>query len=403
MQKIYESVSPKAETQEKISFIQALLDQFGDVDKAIAFLRNEGHRNPVDARLDLQVFLNAVGREQDSFQVSDELMAMAPRDPRVCFNRGWHLIHRGRLKDGMRMLEHGRVVQNFGNGPIGSRQPIWNAQDGRGQRMILSLEGGLGDEMIHVRFAKELTEKYDCRVALVCQPSLADLFAELPWISAIAQKEAAPGIYHQSWLPAMSAPLALGLEFSDIKGESYLSVPAKSHDRWRTILGDPQGKIRVGFRWAGNPGFEHQQFRKFPPSLLLDLARIPELRERVEFYSFQRDDNLTSLPPGVADLAPLLQTWSDTAAAINEMDLVISSCTSCAHLSAALGKPTWVIVPALPYFVWALPGETSPWYESVTLFRQTQFGNWNDVKDKIRTNFLQWMNSKQSEVLNMRH
>jgi hypothetical protein len=153
-------------------------------------------------------------------------------------------------------------------------------------------------------------------------------------------------------------------------------------------------------RWAGNPGFEHQQFRKFPPEIILDLARIPELRDRVEFYSFQRDDNLVSLPSTVADLAPMLKTWSDTAAAIKEMDLVISSCTSCAHLSAGMGIPTWVIVPALPYFVWALPGDTSPWYDSVKLFRQAEFGRWSDVGLRLKDDFTGWVkNQLQSPTM----
>ncbi|HND86624.1 MAG TPA: hypothetical protein PLU50_12480, partial [Pseudobdellovibrionaceae bacterium] len=106
--------------KQKIPFVQMLLDRFGEIDQVIQFLRQETQKNPIDARLDLQVFLNAVGREEESFQVSQELIQLAPSDPRVCFNRGWHLIHRGLLRDGMRLLEHGRIINNFGNGTIGS-------------------------------------------------------------------------------------------------------------------------------------------------------------------------------------------------------------------------------------------------------------------------------------------
>ncbi len=78
-----------------------------------------------------------------------------------------------------------------------------------------------------------------------------------------------------------------------------------------------------------------------------------------------------------------LVSWEDTLAAIEQLDLVITSCTSVAHASAALGKETWVIVPILPYYLWALPGKRSPWYKSVRLFRQKKFGDWSEVMLEI--------------------
>ena len=101
--------------------------------------------------------------------------------------------------------------------------------------------------------------------------------------------------------------------------------------------------------------------------------------------------NLENLPEEIVDLGPHLKTWDDTCAVLSQMNLVISSCTSVAHLSAALGKPTWVIVPALPYFIWAMPGRTSPWYESVTLFRQEKFGDWSSVGQLLHKEFSDWV------------
>ncbi len=78
-----------------------------------------------------------------------------------------------------------------------------------------------------------------------------------------------------------------------------------------------------------------------------------------------------------ADLRDQLKSWEDTASILKGLDLVITSCTSVAHLSAALGVETWVIVPVLPYYVWSVPGEKSVWYDSVRLFRQTTYGDWS--------------------------
>jgi ADP-heptose:LPS heptosyltransferase len=99
-------------------------------------------------------------------------------------------------------------------------------------------------------------------------------------------------------------------------------------------------------------------------------------------YSFQRDNDLRELPDNIVDLQHLLISWEDTLAALSNMDLVITSCTSIAHASAAMGKETWVVVPILPYHVWAYGAPESihsPWYpETTRIFRQSKFGSWKE-------------------------
>ena len=99
--------------------------------------------------------------------------------------------------------------------------------------------------------------------------------------------------------------------------------------------------------------------------------------DRGTLYSFQRDGDLIENLP-FQDLGPDLKSWEDTASHLAAMDLVITSCTSVAHMSAALGKETWVIAPIMPYYLWAVPGEKSAWYDSVRLFRQTTYGDWTE-------------------------
>lgn len=369
----------------KKSFVQSILEKAGSPQKAIEMLVADSNDHPIDARLNLQVLLNTLGREEESFAVSQQLLQLAPDDHRVRFNHGWHWLKRGELRKGMAFLEHGRPLNTYGHSPLPSSRPLWSpgadGQDGKNQHVILALEGGLGDEVIHFRFGKALVERHGCKVTVICNPALAPVFARVPWVSAVAQREAAPGIYHDSWLPGMSAALALGLEYPDLSGKPYLAPSPVFVEKWKPLLDRAaEGRLKVGIRWAGNPQFEHQQYRLFPEDILLGLREF----EGIQLFSFQRDNNLVQLPPQIKDLAPDLATWEDTAAALSEMDLVISSCTSVAHLSAALGKPTWVVVPALPYFIWALPGDTSPWYDSVRLFRQSAFRIWDDVRDSLR-------------------
>ena len=201
------------------------------------------------------------------------------------------------------------------------------------------------------------------RVVVSCSAQLAPLFVNVYGVSAVVQHEAALGVYHDSWLPSMSAVIPLGYEYEQLRGEPYIPRPCLS-------------KGKIGVRWAGNPRFEHEQHRLFPPELIFDAVAGRDC------ISLQRDDGSEHCPDWMEKVP--LETWIDTAYAIASCDLVISSCTSVAHLSAAMGVETWIVVPILPYYLWALPGETTPYYSSVRLFRQEVYGNWEAPFKKIK-------------------
>lgn len=148
-------------------------------------------------------------------------------------------------------------------------------------------------------------------------------------------------------------------------------------------------KPKVGIRWSGNPKFEHQQFRIFPPEYLIDLHKY----DQIQFYSLQRDNDIKELPEQITDLQHLIISWEDTCAAIANLDLVITSCTSIAHVSAAMGKPTWVVVPILPYHVWAYGDQHSPWYPTTTkIYRQTEFSSWNQPFEQVENDLISLFN-----------
>ena len=123
-------------------------------------------------------------------------------------------------------------------------------------------------------------------------------------------------------------------------------------------------KIRIGLCWKGNPKFEHEQHRIFPHNLFFDSVKNID----AEFISLQKGKGEDERPEWVEKVS--LDTWEDTSKAIASCDLVITSCTSVAHLAGAMGTKTWIIIPILPYYLWALPGEKTSYYDSVTLFRQ---------------------------------
>ena len=324
-----------------------------------------------------QLRANLRGDFETGWKIAQHLEKTMPHNNRVAFNRGWHLLQQGDLQGGLALLDRGRFEKVFGSPALPCGTPIWNQDLGTsGKTILLRSEGGLGDEMINVRFATLLAEQ-GARVVVAASDGLHSLFSRVKGVAEVVAHKDVCATKHDAWVPAMSAARLLGLTYDTLPGKAYLSADPAHVEKWKGIVNGPG--LKIGIRWSGNPQFEHEQYRRFDPAPLIALSKIPG----VSVYSLQRDADLRELPPEVTDLKDTLETWEDTAGAIANLDLVITSCTAVAHLAAGMGKETWVIVPILPYYMWALPGERSPWYESVRVFRQEAFGDWKVPLEKV--------------------
>jgi len=328
--------------------------------------------------IDQQLNLMIRGRFEEAWKLAEELEALDPDDPKSKFNRGWFLINQGKLQEGFKCLEHGRALKVYGSGKINTTKPIWDQSDLKGKTVILNMECGFGDQMIYARFATEIWKRGG-KCVMCCEKSLHPLFLRIPGVKECITLDQVSKTYHDFWIPGFSASWLFGHEFDTLPNDPYLFAKNESVDLWKTMLNTK--KIKVGIRWSGSPLFEHQQFRIFPAQKLIDLHKD---FSHIQFYSLQRDTDIKELPEKISDLQHLIISWEDTAACIANLDLVITSCTSIAHLASAMGKPTWVIVPILPYHVWAYGGDHSPWYQNTTkVFRQTKFGDWTETFQKV--------------------
>ncbi len=287
-------------------------------------------------------------------------------DPRVLYNLGWHEIRHGRLKAGLELLDHGRFISVYGSGRIPGS--IWHYQDLKGKTILFRCENGFGDQIMNFRFADDF-KKLGAQVVIACSAELKGLFAKHGYVCV--DNEAAQHVHYDYWIPSMSAAHVLGYDQHNFPGTPFLTAEPRRFGNESTL--------KVGIRWAGNPQFEHEQHRRFDPQPLIDLHTI----KGVSLYSLQRDDDCVQNLP-FTDLRYNLNTWEDTASIIAGLDLVISSCTSVAHLAAALGKETWIIVPVLPYYPWAMAGDRSVWYDSVRIFRQEKYGDWSATMINVR-------------------
>ncbi len=316
--------------------------------------------------LDLQLTASTMGDFAEGQRIADKLKAERPGDHRAAYNRGWYELREGKIEEGYKLLQRGRKVKIVGDAPPKTPQPEW---DGKSEgTVLLQLEGGLGDQIHQVRYAGDLSRR-GCRVIVSCSGPLVSLLQKQPDVAAVVQHGAEYGVYHDYWMAGMSSPVYLGLNRRSIRGDAYIN----------TDFTVPNKKLRVGLRWSGNKQFEAQHHKLFPAQLFFDAVK----RDDVEFISLQRDADLEFKPSWVQDVP--LQTWHDTHKAVSSCDLVISSCTSVSHLSAAMGIPTWVVIPIMGYYLYAEPGNKTPYYNSMRLFRQQKYGDWTHPFEEIKS------------------
>lgn len=358
-------VKPVLEKQHNQTAKEVLGYKFAEFDQPKFWLGETIEDKPKQL-IDFQLEASKRGDFQKAWEIAVQLEKTEPQNNRAAYNRGLHVLMQGKLQKGMELLSRGRFENVFGDARPAVPTSIWNGQPN--SIVLLYLEGGLGDQIHQMRFVKDIINR-GCRVVISCTASLLPMLSKVAGVSAGVTHEAVSGIYHNFWIPGMSAPLVIGMEYENVWGHSYIERPKISESK----------KLRIGLRWQGNPNFEHEHNKYFDPTLLFNAVSGHD----VEYVSLQRDEGSQYRPDWIAD--SYLNTWEDTQATIANCDLVISSCTSVAHLSAAMGVPTWIVIPILPYYIWATPGEKCPWYDSVKLFRQTKFNDWSEVFKKLST------------------
>ncbi len=323
-------------------------------------------------KIDISVELSMKGNFEESYKVLCEAQKENPLCNKIAFNMGWYALRQNKLQEGMKNLAKGRFENCFGNPKPPVPTPMW---DGKSMGTILYyLEGGIGDQIHALKYIKDINRR-GCDVIVACSAELFPLAKCCMGVKMIIEHAAAGGVYHDFWFPAMSILIPLGYEYVDIDGGPY--IPKTN---------SPKNKRPViGVRWQGNPKFEHEQNRKFPLKPFFDALRNID----ADFICLQRDEGEDQCPDFIKKVA--LNTWGQTRDVISGCDLVISSCTSVAHLSGAMGVPTWIVVPVLNYYIWSVPGDKSPYYDSVRLFRQQKFGCWkhpiNNLKESLEDQF----------------
>jgi hypothetical protein len=259
-------------------------------------------------------------------------------------------------------------------------QPVWDGTLSlQGKRVLLHCEGGLGDEILNLR-AVHWAHEAGAKCAVLCSSDLMKTVATSEADAVVAPGSA--GLTHYDyWIPSMSAARLFNRTWATLwPGQYIFNRNEKLNGAWRRIIPKVTGKLNIGLRWQGNPRFEHEQMRRFEAADLFKATKY----DQVVRWSLQKEAN-TILPDDVTDLEPFLSSWEHTIAAMSQLDLVITSCTSIAHAAGALNIPTWVILPVMPYYYAARGGQKTDWYPSMRLYRQEMYGQWDEPFKQIKS------------------
>jgi tetratricopeptide (TPR) repeat protein len=276
-------------------------------------------------------------------------------------------------------------------------QPLWLGADTvYGKTILLHGEQGLGDTIQFCRYAP-LVAARGARVILEVDESLRELVSGLAGVSQYVSKgETLPQF--DLHCPLLSLPLAFGTRLETIPSTTpYLLAPAHAAANWEALL-TGKTRPRIGMVWSGDPRHKEDRNRSIALRTLLPLLDVA-----ATFVSLQRDvrtgdAQLLEEQKGILHFGGNLGAFSDTAALISHLDLVITVDTSVAHLAGALNRPVWILLPFIPDWRWLLDRDDSPWYPTARLFRQDSSRDWQGVVERIRDELHVWIESRPTEA-----
>jgi tetratricopeptide (TPR) repeat protein len=304
----------------------------------------------------------------------------------------WQLAHlqllSGDFERGWAAREARWMVLDFSPEYPKFSQPKWlGEEDVRDKTVLLCADEGLGDIMQFARYVPLLAAR-GANIVLVVQDALRPLLAGLPAVSQslpFGAKAFPPFDFH---CPITSLPLAFGTTLETIPPSSYLpALPAGRVRAWDARLG-AHDRLRVGLVWSGNPKQANDRNRSMPFATLAPLFDLDATFVSLQKEVRPQDATLLRSRTDIIDLTADLTDFVETAALIQNLDLVISVCTSVAHLAGTLGRPTWVMLPYVGDWRWLIGRDDSPWYPTVRLFRQDDTRNFAPVVARVRTELI---------------
>jgi tetratricopeptide (TPR) repeat protein len=349
------------------------LRQLGRTDEALAAARRAIEIDPdvPGGQNNLGAILSDVGDFEGTLAAWRIAVRQDPASPGIHWNLARILLQLGHFEEGWEEFEWRlqfpgmKLNRNF-------PQPQWDGSDPSGKTILLHAEGGFGDALNFIRLVPQVVSRGG-RWILECQPELTRLFAGTAGVERIiARGETLPAF--DAHMPLQGLPRIVRIRLDNIPREvPYLQAPPDRADFWGERVAGREG-LRVGLVWAGSKG-QIGDTRTRNVNLFAPLAGVPGVR----FFSLQQGPDGGQKPPAGMDWTDYTEElfdFAETAALVQNLDLVISVDTSVAHLAGALARAVWVVIPFQCDFRWLTHRTDSPWYPTMRLFRQPSMHDW---------------------------
>jgi len=332
-------------------------------------------------------------QHEDALRSYERALALAPDSAEAHWNHALCLLQTGQFEQGWREYEWRWQRHRIKASQRGFTQPLWLGDfplDGR--TILLHAEQGLGDTLQFCRYAPLVAAK-GAKVILEAPKELMRLLATLDGVAELVEQgQPLPAFDCQA--PLLSLPLAFGTGLTSIPSTTpYLFADGIAAKRWTDRLASGDGPaLKVGVVWAGGNRPHVAELRKtdarrsMPLDTLKPIFDVPNVR----FYSLQKGPGAlqlrerSELARRVTDHTDEFDDFADTAAFVDNLDLVITVDTAVAHLAGALGKPVWIMNRLDTCWRWLLDRTDSPWYPGAKLFRQSELGDWSSVVETVR-------------------
>jgi hypothetical protein len=335
--------------------------------------------------------LRELGRPDRAIPFLQHATLLDPSMVTARFNLAVCHLLLGNLPDGFQYYENRWDFEHLAGTLPNYTQPRWSGQDLKDKTILVLGEQGHGDIIQFVRFVPDLIAR-GAKVHIKVTLGLIPLLAQCTVLqgSAVSSYED-PNFEFDYWTPMMSLPLVLGTTLETLERPvSYLNAPEDKTRAWQQLLG-PKYKLRIGFCWSGRKDSWINRHKSVPFDNILNMVQSNPDYEWVNLQTdASAEEEAALVAVGVKTYPSSIQSWADTAALISNMDVVVGMDTAVSHLSAALGRPTWIMLSHYAVdWRWLLNRDDSPWYITAKLFRQPQRGDWASVIQQI-SQYLTW-------------
>src|SRR3989344_5660734 len=332
------------------------------------------------AHYNLGVYYMDKGNVKEALEHYDKAIGLDKDFYEARWNRGLVLLRLGRFEEGWKEYEYRFKKEKPSDSRV-FKGLKWDGSLLEGKRILVISEQGFGDNINFIRYAPLIKNK-DSYVILECKKELMRLFKDFPGIDEFIEKkkDTVLNVDFDFYIHLMSLPEIFGTNLSNIPSKSpYLFADVKLVEKFKSLFN--KDCFNIGIVWAGNSDQANDKNRSIRFEKFKGLKEI----SGIKLYSLQKGEAVQELNDSeIVNLADEINDFADTAAIIENLDLVISVDTSVAHLAGAMGKSVWTLLSTVSDWRWLLDRRDSPWYSSMRLFRQKRLGEWDFVFDEVR-------------------